>query len=106
MPETALIVSEKDASLIEEIAAGDLPAVFDDVGVPGPHFTNIRTDYFRGTQGVVEYLYATGHRRMAFVGHHERAGAPWVGWIGGSRSRLLGPFAERPGPLPTRRVTE
>jgi len=68
----AVIVSEKEPSIIEELAGGSLPVVFYDVGAPGPHVTNIRTDYFRGTQRVVEYLHSLGHRRMAFVGHHEQ----------------------------------
>ena len=68
----ALVVSEKDPALIEELASGDMPAVFYDVGAPGPNVTNVRTDYSRGTQRVVEYLHALGHSRMAFVGHHER----------------------------------
>jgi LacI family transcriptional regulator len=68
----AVIVSEKEASIFEELSASTVPVVFYDVGAPGPNVTNIRTDYFRGTQRVVEYLYSLGHRRMAFVGHHER----------------------------------
>lgn len=68
----AVIVSEKEPALIEELASSSIPVVFYDVGAPGPNVTNIRTNYFRGTQRVVEYLYSLGHRRMAFVGHHER----------------------------------
>jgi LacI family transcriptional regulator len=68
----AVIVSEKEPSIIAELAGGRVPVVFYDVGAPGPNVTNIRTDYFRGTQRVVEYLYALGHRRLAFVGHHEQ----------------------------------
>lgn len=68
----AVIVSEKEPEVIAELAGGVVPVVFYDVGAPGPNVTNIRTDYFRGTQRVVEYLYSLGHRRMAFVGHHEQ----------------------------------
>lgn len=69
----AVIVSEKEPSVLQELTGGALPVVFYDVGgAPGPNVTNIRTDYFRGTQRAVEYLYSLGHRRMAFVGHHER----------------------------------
>jgi DNA-binding LacI/PurR family transcriptional regulator len=68
----AVIVSEKEPEVIEGLTGGNIPVVFYDVGAPGPNVTNIRTDYFRGTQKVVEYLYSLGHRRMAFVGHHER----------------------------------
>jgi LacI family transcriptional regulator len=68
----AVIVSEKEPEVIEELAGGAVPVVFYDVGAPGPNVTRIRTDYFRGTQRVVEYLHSLGHRRLAFVGHHER----------------------------------
>jgi DNA-binding LacI/PurR family transcriptional regulator len=68
----AVIVSEKEPAIIEELTASSVPVVFYDVGAPGPNVTNIRTDYFRGTQRVVEYLHALGHRRLAFVGHHEQ----------------------------------
>jgi LacI family transcriptional regulator, galactose operon repressor len=66
----AVIVSEMEESIIEEIHANGLPAVFYDVGVPGANATNIRVRYEGGTQRAVEYLYSLGHRRMAFVGHH------------------------------------
>jgi LacI family transcriptional regulator, galactose operon repressor len=68
----AVIVSEKEPQVIEELSGSRMPVVFYDVGAPGANVTNIRTDYFRGTQRVVEYLHSLGHRRMAFVGHHER----------------------------------
>ena len=68
----AVIVSEKEPAVIEELTGSSVPVVFYDVGAPGPNVTNIRTDYFRGTQRVVEYLRSLGHRRLAFVGHHEQ----------------------------------
>jgi DNA-binding LacI/PurR family transcriptional regulator len=68
----ALVVSEKEPAVIGELAAEEVPVVFYDVGLPGPNVTNVKTDYYRGTQRVVEYLYALGHRRMAFVGHHAK----------------------------------
>ncbi len=66
----ALVVSERQPAVIEELSAGKLPVVFYDVGRPGPSVSTIRTDYARGMEKAVEYLYALGHRRMAFVGHH------------------------------------
>ncbi len=68
----ALIVSEKEPAVIEDLKESAFPVVFYDVGSPGPNITNIRTNYYRGTQKVVEYLHSLGHRRMAFVGHHDR----------------------------------
>jgi LacI family transcriptional regulator, galactose operon repressor len=66
----AVIVSEMEESVIQEIHASRLPAVFYDVGVAGATATNIRVRYELGTQRAVHYLYSLGHRRMAFVGHH------------------------------------
>ncbi len=66
----AMIVSEREPALTQELAHDDMPVVFYDVGVPSARSTNIRTDYARGTRRAVEYLYSLGHRRMAFVGHH------------------------------------
>jgi len=66
----ALVVSEKEPAVIGDLAAEEIPVVFYDVGSPGPNVTNVKTDYYRGMQRVVEYLYALGHRRMAFVDHH------------------------------------
>lgn len=65
----AVIVSEMAPTLIEDLQSR-VPIVFYDVGVAAPNCTNIRTDYARGTRRVVEYLYALGHRRLAFIGHH------------------------------------
>jgi LacI family transcriptional regulator len=65
-----LVVSEKEPRLIEELGDAGIPVAFYDVGSPGKQVTNIRTDYYRGMQRVVEYLYSLGHRRMAFIGHH------------------------------------
>ncbi len=68
----ALIVSEREPSLIDELRDSGLPLVFLDVGPPGPNVTSIRVDYYKGTQKLTEYLFSLGHRRMAFVGHHTR----------------------------------
>lgn len=66
----ALVVSEREPALIEELASEDLPVAVYDVGSPGPNVTNVKADYYRGMQRVVEYLHGLGHRRLAFVDHH------------------------------------
>jgi LacI family transcriptional regulator len=66
----AVIVSEMEPSLIQELSEGDLPIVFYDVGTAARNISNIKVKYEKGIQRVVEYLYSVGHRRMAFVGHH------------------------------------
>jgi DNA-binding LacI/PurR family transcriptional regulator len=66
----AVIVSEMEPSLIQELTETNLPIVFYDVGTPARNISNIKVRYEKGMQRVVEYLYSVGHRRMAFVGHH------------------------------------
>lgn len=68
----AIVVSEMEPSLIQELAASKLPVVFYDVGEVRPNITNIKVNYRSGMQRIIEYLYGLGHRRMAFVGHHTR----------------------------------
>lgn len=66
----AVIVSEMEPSLMQELMESNLPVVFYDVGTPARNITNIKVRYQKGIQKVIEYLYALGHRRMGFVGHH------------------------------------
>jgi LacI family transcriptional regulator len=70
----AVIVSEMDPDLIRELAASKIPVVFYDVGTAGRTMWNIRVDYRRGIERVVEYLHNLNHRRLAFVGHHAALG--------------------------------
>lgn len=66
----AVVVSEMEPTLIDDLLESRIPTVFYDVGVAARHCANIRTDYARGTRRVVEYLHSLGHRSLAFVGHH------------------------------------
>ncbi len=66
----AVMVSEMEPSLIQELTESNLRVIFCDLGVPSRHTSNIRVHYQKGIQKTVEYLHALGHRRMAFVGHH------------------------------------
>jgi LacI family transcriptional regulator len=70
----AVIVSEMDPDLIRELTASRIPVVFYDVGAAGRMMSNIRVNYRRGIQRVVEYLHNCGHRRLAFAGHHAALG--------------------------------
>jgi LacI family transcriptional regulator, galactose operon repressor len=67
----SVIVSEMDDSLIEDLTERDLPVVFHDVGRAMPNANHITVDWEKPMQKTVEYLYSLGHRRMAFIGHHE-----------------------------------
>jgi DNA-binding LacI/PurR family transcriptional regulator len=70
----AVVVSEMNPDLIRELADGKLPVVFYDVGAAGRTMSNIRVNYRRGIERVVEYLHSLNHRRLAFVGHHAALG--------------------------------
>jgi DNA-binding LacI/PurR family transcriptional regulator len=75
----ALIVSEVDDGIVEELTEGGMPVVLYDVGKAGGHVTKIRVNYRRGVERTVDYLMALGHRDLGFIGHHA----------------VLGPLAER-----------
>ncbi len=66
----AVVVSEMDPALMKELHASRTPCVFYDVGKPQERMTNIRVNYRRGIERLVEYLHDMGHRRLAFIGHH------------------------------------
>lgn len=66
----AAIVSEMAPELMDDLSAARIPVVFYDVGTPRGNVTNIRVNYRRGIEKVVDYLYSLGHRRLGFIGHH------------------------------------
>ena len=66
----AAIVSEMAPELMDELHDSRIPVVFYDVGTPRGNVTNIRVNYRRGIEKVVDYLYSLGHRRLGFIGHH------------------------------------
>jgi LacI family transcriptional regulator len=70
----AVVVSEMDTHLIDELTESSIPVVFYDVGTARQNITNIRVDYRKGIEKIVRYLHSLGHERMAFVGHHESLG--------------------------------
>ncbi len=70
----ALVISEADPTLINELSGGRIPVVFYDVGVPKHNISNISVNYAKGIERVVNYLHELGHHRMAFVSHHPTLG--------------------------------
>ena len=70
----AVIVSEMESALIQELTESQIPAVFYDVGPSTPHITNIRVNYKAGVASVIEYLSGLGHSKFAFIGHHSGLG--------------------------------
>lgn len=100
----AIIVSETDEHLIDELARNKIPVVFYDSLPAVDGMSSVRVDYAAGIRTAVKYLFEIGHRRMAFVGHHATLGplsvrekafretvetfAPAVSWV--SRSDVDG----------------
>ncbi|MGA2184102.1 MAG: LacI family DNA-binding transcriptional regulator [Bryobacteraceae bacterium] len=70
----AVIVSEMEKALVQELTDSNIPLAFYDVGPAKRNITNIRVNYHKGIERIVEYLFTLGHERLAFVGHHARLG--------------------------------
>jgi DNA-binding LacI/PurR family transcriptional regulator len=70
----AAVVSEMAPELIDELTGSGIPVVFYDVGAPRPNITNIRVNYRRGIDKVIDYLHSVGHERLGFIGHHSMLG--------------------------------
>lgn len=70
----ALVISEMNPCLIQELADGNIPVVFYDVGSPRHNISNIAVNYAKGIERIVNYLHELGHRRMAFISHHPNLG--------------------------------
>lgn len=63
----AIMTSELEQALTEQLERRELPIVFLDVGYPGPFVTNVRVDYQCGIQRAVQHLLDLGHKRIAFI---------------------------------------
>ena len=63
----AIMTSEMDHHLINQLAHGHVPMVFLDTGPRGESISNIVVDYAMGINEAVEHLVALGHRRIGFV---------------------------------------
>ena len=70
----AAIVSEMAGDLMDELAETNIPTIFYDVGSVRRNVANIRVNYRRGIEKIVDYLHSLGHRRLGFVGHHAMLG--------------------------------
>ena len=60
----AAIVSEMDPALIDELAESRMPVVFYDVGTPKRNITNIRVNYKRGMEKVIELRLTTEEKAL------------------------------------------
>ena len=63
----AVMTSELDKHLIEELAKCKVSAVFLDVGKTGRHMNNLRVDYEDGIRQAILHLAELGHRRIAYI---------------------------------------
>lgn len=63
----AVMTSEMDRELVDELARREVPAVFLDVGETGLHMNNLRVDYGEGIEQAILHLVALGHRRIAYI---------------------------------------
>jgi DNA-binding LacI/PurR family transcriptional regulator len=70
----AVIVSEMENTLVQELLDSEIPVIFYDVGPSRRNITNIRVNYQKGVERIVEYLATLGHTRFAFIGHHATLG--------------------------------
>ncbi|MCU1288252.1 MAG: transcriptional regulator, lacI family [Acidobacteria bacterium] len=63
----AVMTSEMDKNLIDELARREVPVVFLDVGEAGLHMSNLRVDYEEGIEQAIRHLVELGHRRIAYI---------------------------------------
>src|SRR5438270_5583569 len=70
----ALVVSEIDPAILDELEERNVRTVVYDVGAPRRSILSIKSNYRRGVERVSEYLRSLGHKKIAFVGHHMALG--------------------------------
>ena len=63
----AVMTSEMDKSLIEELGRREVPVVFLDSGEAGLHMSNLRVGYDEGIKQAILHLVELGHRSVAFI---------------------------------------
>lgn len=68
----ALMTSELDTALIDELARRHVSVVFLDLGSAGECMSTIVVDYEMGIEEAIQHLVALGHRTIAYVGGPNR----------------------------------
>lgn len=63
----AIMTSEMEDHLIEELSSHKIPLVFLDTGVPQRGISNISIDYAAGIDAAVEHLRELGHTSIGFI---------------------------------------
>ena len=63
----AVITSEMEPHLVDELSQRSLPIVFLDVGRVKPLISNISVDYNKGIREAVQHIVSLGHKRIGFI---------------------------------------
>jgi LacI family transcriptional regulator len=63
----AMMTSEMDLGLIEDLARRGVPLVFMDAGRVGPRMSHVLIDYANGIRQAVDHVIELGHRHVAFI---------------------------------------
>jgi DNA-binding LacI/PurR family transcriptional regulator len=63
----AIMTSEMEEHLIDQLAHRRVPIAFLDVGIPKDRVSNIAVDYEMGICEAIDHLVGLGHRRIGFV---------------------------------------
>ena len=63
----AIMTSEMDEHLIDELSSRSIPLVFLDTGTPQKGISNIAIDYASGIDAAVEHLTELGHTSIGFI---------------------------------------
>jgi DNA-binding LacI/PurR family transcriptional regulator len=63
----AVMTSEMDPSLVNQLESQKIPVVFLDTGRVGSHTSNIKVDYGKGIKEAVEHLLGLRHKRVGFI---------------------------------------
>lgn len=63
----ALMTTEFDSQLIDELAARKVPVVLHNVGTTGDHMSDVLVDYASGIDEAVHHLVSLGHTRIAHI---------------------------------------
>jgi len=67
----AIMTSEISMRLVHELAQRRIAVTFLDLAPARGYMSNLRINYASGIEQIVRYLYANGHRRVAFVAGRE-----------------------------------
>src|ERR1041384_1098716 len=68
----ALMTSELDMALVDELARKHVSVVFLDLDASGVNMSNLCIEYERGIEEAVRHLAKLGHERLAFTGGRRR----------------------------------